>query len=306
MTRHIPLDKRLLLIERARELHRQGLGYRRIQRILYEEYGVHIHRSTLSYWLRNIHTPYGRIKQLDKTDMDSYAYIIGASIGDAYLRMKKDVEGYMKHLIIMRVRDREFIEEYNRRLMKIIPGLKPKIKQGRRGFYETTIYNKLLWLEIKKYQENPSKIYQDLKNNKQHFLKGIYDAEGFISVSVGRFFSGSICLINTSYDLCSVVSRFLTELGMYNRIETIDRRGEPVVVDGWLGRVNKIVYIVIFSSYRNIIRFRDLIGFTIRRKMEKLNDFIEIRVNYGYKSEAKQEWMKRYVKIKNRWIKKKK
>ena len=193
MAGHKPLNIRLKLKDTVLKLHMEGLSYRNIQRRIKELYGVELPRSTISYWVRNLHTPEGRVKRLDKSDMDAYSYIIGASMGDAYLRKRPGKKGD-KHIIMMRVRDRDFLEEYINNIGRIIPGIKPRIKIGRRGFYTTTIYNKLLYIDIKKYIENPGKIYQDLKNNKKAFLKGIYDAEGSISVTARKYFAGAVII----------------------------------------------------------------------------------------------------------------
>jgi len=50
--RRIPHDLRLELRKRVLELHSSGLGYRRIQRVIKEEYDVDLSRSNISYWVR--------------------------------------------------------------------------------------------------------------------------------------------------------------------------------------------------------------------------------------------------------------
>ena len=304
MARHKPLNLRLKLKDTVIKLYMEGLSYRNIQRRIKMLYGVELPRSTISYWVRNLHTPEGKVKRLDKSDMDAYAFIMGASIGDAYLKKRPGKKGD-KHIIIMRVRDRDFLEEYIKNISKVIPGIKPRIKIGRRGFYTTTIYNKLLYLDIKKYIENPEKICQDLKNHKQAFLKGIYDAEGFVTVSTGVSFSGAIGLVNSDADLCSIISRFLSDLNIKHRMYSIDRRGEKIRIGRWVGRINKIVYVILISSFMSVCRFSDLIGFRIHRKQDKLNDFIDITTTYGKSDLAIEKWREKYSKIKNRWVKKK-
>jgi len=304
MPSHIPIETRLKIVERVKKLYNQGLGYRRIQQKIKEEYGITLNRSTISYWIRGLHKPQGRIKLLDKTNMDAYAYVIGASIGDAYLRKKKGKKGE-KYMVMMRVRDRDFLEEYVKNVKKIIPGIEPKIRIGRRNFYTTTIYNKLLYLDIKAYLENPEKIYQELRRHKQAFLKGVYDAEGFVSVSAGKYFSGVVELVNSNAGLCHVISMFLDDLSIKHRISSVDRRGEIVRIGEWVGHVNKVIYVITISSFMSVCKFRDIIGFSIHRKKEKLDDLIDTILNYGTGKLALEKWREKYVKIRNRWIRKK-
>ena len=58
--RHLPKDLRREMYVEALTLASQGLGYLKIIRELREKYGLAVAKSTISCWVRGIHTPYYR------------------------------------------------------------------------------------------------------------------------------------------------------------------------------------------------------------------------------------------------------
>ena len=58
--RHLPKDLRREMYVEALTLASRGLGYRKIVRELREKYGLAVAKSTISCWVRGIHTPYYR------------------------------------------------------------------------------------------------------------------------------------------------------------------------------------------------------------------------------------------------------
>jgi len=58
--RLLPKDLRREMYVEALTLASRGLGYRKIVRELREKYGLGVSNSTISYWVRGIHTPYYR------------------------------------------------------------------------------------------------------------------------------------------------------------------------------------------------------------------------------------------------------
>jgi len=58
--RHLPKDLRREMYVEALTLASRGLGYRKIVRELRDKYGLAVAKSTISYWVRGIYTPYYR------------------------------------------------------------------------------------------------------------------------------------------------------------------------------------------------------------------------------------------------------
>ena len=76
--RRIPHDLRLELYRRVLELHKSGMSYRKIQRVISEEYGVKIGRSHISYWVRGVHTPEREpYNRLDLSKRRELAWVAG-------------------------------------------------------------------------------------------------------------------------------------------------------------------------------------------------------------------------------------
>jgi hypothetical protein len=90
-------------------LRRRGLTYRGIIGEIYRRYGVRISESSISEWLRGIHSPYNgrRIPSLELLKpSEELAYVIGVKVGDRYTyRRRHTIKGYNDVKIGLKARD---------------------------------------------------------------------------------------------------------------------------------------------------------------------------------------------------------
>src|SRR3970282_262505 len=95
----------------AQTLRGEGMSYRRIVSELAYLHGVKLDRSRMSFWLRGLQTPLGRVPNPALTPSPQLAYVIGCILGDG-----TTVAYPPKHQfsVVLKVKDKEFAEEFAR------------------------------------------------------------------------------------------------------------------------------------------------------------------------------------------------
>jgi intein-encoded DNA endonuclease-like protein len=115
---------RIRLFDEVNRLRRDGLKYTEIIDEVSRRYGVRISKSSVSEWLHGIHSPYnGRyIPSIEfLRPSEELAYVIGVKVGDGYTyKRRRAVKSYNSVRIGLKVKDREFAEEFGRCLVKIL------------------------------------------------------------------------------------------------------------------------------------------------------------------------------------------
>ncbi len=276
--RYLPRELRVRLYGEVFELRKQGLSYSKMIDWVWKNHGVRLSKSHISYWSRGLHSPYnGRyipsIELLKPSE--ELAYVIGVKLGDGYaVRSRRPVKGYSRALIGLKVKDREFAEEFSRCLTKVL-GRTPKrlryVKSTKRYVVEVkseTLYQLLrkpLDLDrLKKYIEHCG-------NCVGAFLRGFFDSEGSVNKS------GYIYLSNTDLRLLEYVKHLLQRLGIETTGPWLKTRRGTVIHDHMTGKkytTNKDVYVVGIRANSNHI-FYEKIGFTIKRKQKRLEKYLE-------------------------------
>jgi len=272
-----PIHLRRLLYERVLELRELGLSYREIQREVFEEFGEHLSKSIISDWVNRVHTPYG--DGLGRTGEDrrahklkpcpELAYVIGAAIGDGYVNFLADD---YKYLVILSVIDYDFVAEFGRCAGIAIGRTKPY-----RSFWDrcrqrwvVRVYSKELYNLLKK-PIDLKKIKPYVEYSKEctaAFLRGLADAEGSVDRDEANL--GHIEISNTRLELIKYAQRLLRRLGICSRI--YERREEKsFIIEGRRCRRRKgTTWRLVIYRRNEILKFRELIGFAIKRKQKIL------------------------------------
>ncbi len=98
MGRYLPRELRIKLYNDVVALRRRGLTYGGIIGEVWRRYGARISKSSISEWLRGIHSPYNgrRIPSLELLKpSEELAYVIGVKVGDGYAyRRRRTIKGY--------------------------------------------------------------------------------------------------------------------------------------------------------------------------------------------------------------------
>jgi intein-encoded DNA endonuclease-like protein len=264
-----PIEIRIKAFHDVHKLRKRGLSHTKIREEIYRKYGVWISLSTISYWLRGASSPYNgrRIPLLELLEpSEDLANVIGVVLGDGYTRVS---HGYF---IGLGAKDKEFVEEFGRRLGNVL-GREPIIPWKNAGRYVVEAVSKTLYELLKK--------PVDLKRIRRYvehcpkcaaaFLRGLFDSEGHVDKN------GYIYLLNTNYELLVYAQRLLWR---YFGIESTGPwphkpKGTPGYDprSGKQFKTNKDCY-YLYIRAESLPKFYHFIGFTIKRKQKRLEDYL--------------------------------
>ncbi|GBC70397.1 hypothetical protein HRbin02_00164 [Candidatus Calditenuaceae archaeon HR02] len=185
--------------------------------------------------------------------------------------------GYRECYIVLEVKDREFAEEFSRRIARVLGREPPIPRLNKDGRWVTVAKSRTLYELLKK----PIDIHK-IRPFIEHcdkciamFLRGFFDSEACVAED------GTIVAYNTDYKLLTYVIYLLKKIG----IETTSdepklrvRAGTPIrdPETGKVYRRRKDVYYVYISMKSNLT-FYEKVGFTIERKRRRLKEYLKKR-----------------------------
>ena len=106
----LPRELRIKIYNDVHKLRKRGLSYTEIRKEIHRRYGVWISLSTISEWLRGVHSQYNdrRAPSLELLKpSEDLGYVIGVRLGDGYTNEKSN--GY---IIGLGAKDKEFVEKF--------------------------------------------------------------------------------------------------------------------------------------------------------------------------------------------------
>lgn len=270
--RNLSVTERLIIFERVIELRKQGICYSKIQQKILEEFCVLIAIGTIDSWARGIKMPY-RNRPFDEIVGPELSYIIGAVLGDGwvyhYINRNKYQMGYV---IKLGVKAREFAEEFARCLTVVLRKDKPirpiKLKNG---IWDVRAYDIGLYLLLK--DKDINKIRRFVEHSEEcirAFIRGFADAEGCVNPNAG------IIIANTNKDFIQYVAGLLQRIGISFKIYEFTLP-EKFLKDGKVRtRRHKTIYNIVIRRKDDVRLFGEIIGFTIRRKQERLKILMQL------------------------------
>lgn len=301
--RRIPHDLRIELYHFVRDLHRRGVSYSRIQRIVEEKYGVWISKSNISYWVRGIHTPEKEPYNKPDFSRPEMAWIAGMLAGDGSIKVNKK-----GRFLSLKAKDRELVEEAARKLAIVMGREKPyavnKLGDGR---YYVRVQSREL-VDHLSVRENALNY---LRRNPNEFIRAFFDCDGYVSASVDsvRNFRYEIGLTNTDKQLLLYIKAMLESMGIESKIYKAYSKGKIFFSSRGKVQARKSCYTLKIKDFNSISRFLEMIGSSIERKRTKLVDIVDILgSNRGIY--AAIEWLRRYERRPNegkeKWFRRKK
>jgi len=270
--RYRPTSLRRALYRRVLELRGMGLSYTEIRRRIFEEFGENLSKSTISDWTRRVHTPYGDGLGHDGGDRRRHklrpcpelAYVIGARLGDGFTDRDKRRYGYM---VCLAVKDYDFAEEFGRCAAIALGREKPYRPHWDKnlGRWVVRAYSRELYELLKRpaYLERIRPYVEHCRECIAAFLRGLADAEGSADEC-------KVCIINSNPRLMEYAGSLLKALGVSSK--TYKRREkEATKIDGRIVRWKKrVTYALVIHRKVDMIKFRQVVGFAIKRKQEVL------------------------------------
>ena len=265
-----PLEVRIKAYDYARELKKRGLTLREIRAEIRRKYGIWIDASTISRWSRGVCTPYNgrRIPSLELLKpSEDLGYVIGVRLGDGYVR-----ENNGNYIIGLTAKDEEFVEKFGNCLGNVL-GRKPIRPRRIAETYVAVASSKTLYELLKK--------PVDLKRIRRYvehcpkcaaaFLRGLFDSEGCVSEK------GYIKLINSNYELLVYAQKLLwryfgiESTGPWPHTQKGTTMHDPRT--GKQYKTNEDCY-YIYIRAKGLPAFHKHIGFTIKRKQKRLEDYL--------------------------------
>jgi len=241
----VELEEKIRLHKIARELHSKGLSTRKIAKI------IGVSKSAVWNWI-NGHG-FGNMNMPNLSPSPELSYIIGAILGDGSV-----FKSQRHYAIALSVCDYDFIMEFNRCICSILGRKKlysvMRDRRRERNYsdrYRIRFSSKVLFhflhnRTIKDFQEIIDKYPAE-------FVRGFADAEGSVFYKKGKkqnVIRVGLSLANTNYNLLKFLKEVLEKhFGIKSYIEP-----------------NKLV----IWSRENIKKFYKYIGFTIKRKQNRL------------------------------------
>ena len=275
---YLPRELRIKIYNDVIVLHQQGRSYNEIRREIEQKYGVVLSMASISEWVRGIHSPYNgrKIPSLEFLEpSEDLAYDIGVLCGDGFVCEDSHArKGYRQARCRLKARDREFVEEFAIRISRVLNRPPPKTKVLSTGYYHVEVHSRTLY-ELCKKPIDIEKIRRYVEHCERcmaMFLRGLFDSEGHVSKG------GRVSLTNSNYELLLLAQELLKRFS----IETtgpylLTKAGTPLYdPSGKMYRRKKDVY-VLYVRMRCNVRFYRYVGFTILRKLARLENYLRRR-----------------------------
>ncbi len=276
----MPRELRIKLFNEVVSLRVNGLSYGQILREIRRRHGIRLYKSQVSEWTRRVHNPYnGRyIPSLELLRPSvELAYIIGVICGDGYATKKSRViKGYNNVVIGLEAKDREFVEEFGRCLSAVLSRrpIRPRYRKSIRRYVVEVGSRTLYDLLRKPVRLDALRGYTEhCKRCMAAFLRGFADSEGSVDQN------GYIAIFNSDLRLLGYVKDLLERLGIEASGPRLNApRGRPSrnLRNGKEYKTNKDVYNIRIRASSNRT-FCETVGFTIRRKKERLKKYLKRR-----------------------------
>ncbi|MCL7390373.1 MAG: hypothetical protein LZ173_10680, partial [Thaumarchaeota archaeon] len=261
---------------------RGGLTYNGIIEEVWRRYGVRISKSSISEWLRGVHSPYNgrRIPSLELLKpSEELAYVIGVALGDGYAyRRRRTIKGYSDIVVGLKARDREFVEEFGRCLAEVLGRrpIRPRYRDDV-GKYIVEVESKTLYELLKKPVEldRLKKYIEHCERCVAAFIRGFADSEGCVNKI------DQIRIYNTDLRLLTYVKDLLKRLNIESTGPKLHTRRGTAIRDPKTGKQyprNKDVYYIYVRVSSNEYFYRH-VGFTIGRKQTRLEEYAKRRPN---------------------------
>jgi intein-encoded DNA endonuclease-like protein len=212
------------------------------------------------------HYPYGSTRQFKAVPAPELAYVVGVVKGDATV----DVQQW-SYRIRLRVLDKEFVEEFDRCVSKLIGSPRRRTKLlPRRNLWSVEISSVLLNRFLIQPLSRMRPLVGHCANCESGFLRGFFDSEASVS---GR----SLTVSNTNLSILRFVRSLLSRRGILTTGPRLQMRaGRTVVIKGKAYHANKNQYMP-YVRAASLQNYAQKVGFVVQRKQRALAEAVGSR-----------------------------
>jgi intein-encoded DNA endonuclease-like protein len=180
----------------------------------------------------------------------SLSYIFGV--------MKGDGCAYISNSWFLRldVKDEDFAREFIKHISNVEPNCSPCIYQTNRGNWIGAVANKSLYHAYINFDS--SIMEKASEEEKIMFIKGFYDSEGCSYANFPR----AIYCSNTNSEFLLLIQQLLESINIASSLHKLKQKNPK----------HKICYHLMIHARWNILLFNEKVGFTIKRKQDKLTN----------------------------------
>jgi len=268
--KYLPLEIRMEMYDDVVELGRQGLKPSEIQKKVYEKYGKQISIRNIYNWINGKHYPLGNINKFDEKPSPELGYVIGAMLSDGCLYF--DGKNYL-YLLLLAVNDKEYAEEFGRCLAKVLGKKEPYKPFWNKNLKQWVVKESSIQLfEFLNRPFEELKFYIEYsKENVTSFLRALFDGDGSIYVKIkGERRKRQLYLHNTNEKLLGYVQYLLKEyFGINSTLHLATKKGSIRHFPNKITKTTKDYY-YLYVHVRGLLNFYKHIGFTIKRKQQRL------------------------------------
>ncbi len=259
---NVPLEIRLEIYERSRELRQRGLNYSQIRSALLESYGFAPSKSSLSEWLKGVHHPLGSANPFIAEPAPELAYVIGVKFGDGSISLK----GYNRRIRLQSV-DRDFVLEFDRCISSILhTGMHALWVDGKRREIHVEARSVLLYNFLRQSLSDLRPWIEHCEKCVSAFLRGFFDSEGTVTLAgVLMAYNNDLGRLRYIMELlrnCFGIETTGPHLGK-KQGSRIERRGKVYLR-------NRDTY-SLYIRADSVRKFALLVGFTITRKQRRMD-----------------------------------
>jgi intein-encoded DNA endonuclease-like protein len=245
--RSLPYDERARLYRRALELRKEGLGKRRIAQLLgISELTVSewLHRGAVPPCVRHLHP-----RHINLEPSEELAFLVGAVMGDGSIILDED---YWR--VVVASKDLEFLEAVNECLKELRGRTYPIHKDKHCGVYRIAFCS----VEFAEYMHE-RRFLKCIEEYPEAFIRGAFDAEATVNLNG-----------NWLYIIFRVKSKEFA-----NFVKKCLELTDIPFTEGFAN--GQGLYRVTIAREEALRKYAERIGFTIKRKKERLDKWLKER-----------------------------
>lgn len=287
------LEKRIKLYREAVMLHKLGLSPRTIERRLRSTYGYSVAAANINKWVYHGARPDTRANVPNLRPSPQLSYFLGAFKGDGYTYCDTKKRIFR---IGFRVKDRDFAAHASRAVAYVLhrPPGHPWTGRGDGGRQDVYhIFTVGSWILRSFLRGSLDKVLDVALQFPRDFLRGIFDAEGYVSVGSERN------LLRLHVGIAMANRKIIKAIRhtLFNQFGIVvtgpyQKRGRTALIRGRIAYFRRLTYEIRISRRCDVEKFASLIGFSIRRKNEMLRQALKLLHTYGSRA-ALPIWEKR-------------